>query len=176
MKIINQLSNYEQKFLNEMILEEDLKKIRSCIQCGECTASCLSGNYTSLKTRQIMRKVLTGDNSLLTDDDLWYCTTCFQCYERCPRTIPVTDIIIKARNIAVREGHLPEQLKGVINNLVHTGHAVPLGGEKSKWAKLREFHGLPRIPPTVQSSTEHLDEISTLLNKIKFNGRIPYRL
>ncbi len=175
MVLKNNFLKFDPIYLNEMILEEELKKIRSCIQCGECTASCLSGNWTSLKTRKIMRKVLTGDATLLTDEDLWFCTTCFQCYERCPRTIPVTDIIIKARNIAVREGHLPDQLKGVIKNVAQTGHAVPLGRIQSKWAKLRELHGLPALPPTVHQYPDQLEEIFTLLAKIKFNRRIPYR-
>ena len=172
----NQIIHFRQDFLNEMIDNEDLKKLRACIQCGECTASCLSGNWTSLKTRTIMRKALIGDYTALSDDDLWFCTTCFQCYERCPRTIPVTDIIIKMRNIAVLEGFLPEQLKGVIKNVVNTGHAVPLGEDTKKWAKLREAHGLPALPPTVRRFPDQFDEIQKILTKIKFNARIPYKL
>jgi heterodisulfide reductase subunit C len=176
MTINSKIFSFRQDFLNEMIIDEDRRKLRACIQCGECTAGCPSGNWTSLKTRKIMRKTLTGDPTLLTDPDLWFCTTCFQCYERCPRTIPVTNIILKVRNIAVREGHLPDPLKGIIKNLVTFGHAVPIGGNDSKWARLREAHNLSKIPPTVHRYPEALDEILTLLTKIRFNARIPYKL
>ena len=77
--------------------------------------------------------------------------------------------------MAVREGYLPDALKNVIKNLVNTGHAVPLGGADSNWAKLREFHKLDKVPPTVHSFPEALDELFTLLDKIRFNARISYR-
>lgn len=169
------LIKYSSEYSDELSVDEELKKIRSCIQCGMCTSVCPSGNFTALITRKIMRKALAGVHSVLSDPDIWYCSTCFNCYERCPRTIPVTNVILKLRNMAVREGYLPDALKNVIKNLTNTGHAVPLGGADSKWAKLRELHKLDKIPPTVHSFPEALDELFTLLDKIKFNARIPYR-
>src|SRR6056297_1670187 len=73
---------------------ERRSNIMSCIQCGTCTASCESGRWTALKTRQIVRKVVLGDLSCLEDPDIWLCTTCYQCYERCPRDVRPTDVII----------------------------------------------------------------------------------
>ncbi len=170
------LIQFNQDILNELCIDESLRKIRACIQCGECSAGCPSGNWTAMKTRRIMRKALVGLESVLSDNDIWLCSTCFDCYERCPRTIPVTEVILKLRNMAVREGHIPEALKGVIKNLVQTGHAVPLGGAESNWAKLRVRMDLPPVPPTIHSHPEALDELFTLINEIKFNGRIPYKL
>src|SRR6056297_172898 len=117
---------FNQRFLREIVLDEDFKKIRACIQCGECSASCPSGYWSPLRSRKIIRKALTGVKSVLSDNDIWMCTTCFTCYERCPRQIPVTNIIIKLRNIAVREGFMLDPLKMVIKNLVRFGHAVPI--------------------------------------------------
>ena len=169
------LIKYSSEYSDELSVDEELKKIRSCIQCGMCTSVCPSGNFTALVTRKVMRKALAGVHSVLSDPDIWYCSTCFNCYERCPRTIPVTNVILKLRNMAVREGYLPDALKNVIKNLANTGHAVPLGDPEGTWAKLREFHKLDKVPPTVHSFPEALDELFTLLDKIRFNARISYR-
>ena len=77
------------------------------IRCGTCHAVCPAGKLTSLNTRKIMRKTILGITSILEAPDIWYCTTCFNCYENCPRNIPVTEVLLKLRNIAVREGIIP---------------------------------------------------------------------
>ena len=167
--------SFSPDIVDELALQEEFKKIRACIQCGTCSAVCKSGDFTAFRTRNVIRKALLGIESVLSDSDIWHCSTCFNCLEQCPRTIPVTEIILQLRNIAVRKGYMPEALKGVIKNLVQAGHAVPLGPDDSSWAKLRAYHDLDQIPPTVRKYPNELDEIYTLLNKIRFNGRIPYR-
>ncbi len=166
---------YNLKIINEISIDDSLKKVKACIQCGTCTASCPSGRFSTIETRKIVRKAQAGVESVLSDEEIWMCSTCFNCYERCPRNIPVTDIIIKLRNMAVREGHILDPLKNVIKNLVEYGHAVPIGGNNSNWVKLRENLGLEPIPPTVHKYKDGLDEIAELLRLIKFHQRIPYR-
>jgi len=172
---LHSITTFNTEIVDEITITEDFKAIRACIQCGNCSAVCASGEFTALRTRNVIRKALLGLESVLSDPDIWHCSTCFNCLEVCPRTIPVTEIILNLRNIAVRKGYMPEALKGVIKNLVQHGHAVPLGADDGTWAKLRAYHGLDQIPPTVRAFPEELDEIYTLMNKIRFNGRIPYR-
>lgn len=172
---MTKLITFNTEIVDELALTESFKAIRACIQCGNCSAVCASGEFTALRTRNVIRKALLGLESVLSDPDIWHCSTCFNCLEVCPRNIPVTEIILNLRNIAVRKGYMPEALKGVIKNLVQHGHAVPLGADDSTWARLRTYHGLETIPPTVRGNPNELDEIYTLLNKIRFNGRIPYR-
>lgn len=175
MSQINVIRNFNQKLLDELMKDETFQRIRGCIQCGECYASCPSGRYTALKTRQVIRKVLMGNSGVLTEPDIWYCTTCFNCYERCPRHIPVTEVIIKLRNVAVRDGNLMNLLKSAIKLLVEYGHAVPIGGADSKWAQYRAFMGLDQLPPTVHAHQNALQEMQKLLYLIKFKERIPYQ-
>ncbi|MCP4761966.1 MAG: CoB--CoM heterodisulfide reductase subunit C [archaeon] len=167
--------NFNLKYLNEISLDDSLKKVKACIQCGTCTAGCPAGRFSPIRTRDIVRKAQAGVESVLSDKNIWMCSTCFNCYERCPRRIPVTDIILKLRNMAVREGHMLDQLKGVIKNLVEYGHGVPLGGIDSNWSKLRDKLGLEPIPPTVHKYSNELDEVSKLIGLIRFQQRIPYR-
>jgi len=119
--------------------------IWQCIQCGTCTASCESGRWTALKTRMIIRKVVLGDLSVLSDPDIWLCTTCYQCYERCPRDVRPTDVIMELRNYATKLGNISPNHRAVVGYLTNYGHAVPINDEiKQRRVEL----GLDELPPT----------------------------
>jgi len=154
----------------EKFVDAGLEKLRACINCGTCTASCPSGRRTAYRTRSAIRKALTGDESVLKDIDIWLCSTCYYCYERCPRDIPVTDMIIKLRNIAVEEGYILDPHFNLANNVFYeTGHGVPANAENQKqWRDLRESLGLPALPPTVHSYPEAVKECQTLMNEVGF--------
>ncbi|MHA1777801.1 MAG: CoB--CoM heterodisulfide reductase subunit C [Promethearchaeia archaeon] len=166
------LIQFNTNLVDEIALDDDLAKIKACISCGQCSASCPSGSFTALRTRAVIRKALFGVHKVLEDPDIWLCSTCFNCLEHCPRTIPVTEIILKLRQMAVRQGHLIDPLKGVINNLIHKGHAVPLD---SKWSQLRLKLGLDALPPTISKYPEVMKEITDILSAIRFTTRIPFR-
>ncbi|MFW9898936.1 MAG: CoB--CoM heterodisulfide reductase subunit C [Candidatus Thorarchaeota archaeon] len=154
----------------QKFVEAGLEKIRSCINCGTCTGSCPSGRRTAYRTRSAIRKALTGDESVLKDIDIWMCSTCYYCYERCPRDIPVTDMIIKLRNIAVEEGYILDSHFGLANNIFYaTGHGVPANAENQKqWRDLRESYGLPPLPPTVHSYPKAVEECQFLMKEVGF--------
>ncbi len=158
-------SRIAQKFV-----DAGLEKLRACINCGTCTGSCPSGRRTAYRTRSAIRRALTGDESVLKDIDIWLCSTCYYCYERCPRDIPVTDMIIKLRNIAVEEGYILDSHFGLANDIFYaTGHGVPATGENNKkWRDLRESYGLPPLPPTVHSYPEAVKECQELMNAVGF--------
>ena len=59
-----------------------------CYQCGTCTGSCPSAPRSTYRIRKFMRRAVLGlENEALTDPDLWLCTTCYSCSDRCPRDI-----------------------------------------------------------------------------------------
>jgi heterodisulfide reductase subunit C len=153
-------SRIAQKFV-----DAGLEKIRACINCGTCTGSCPSGRRTAYRTRSAIRKALTGDESVLQDIDIWMCSTCYYCYERCPRDIPVTDMIIKLRNIAVEEGFILDNHLVLADKIFYaTGHGVPANQpDQQQWRDLRESYGLPPLPPTVHSHPEALKECQKLM-------------
>ena len=134
----------ENSRIAQKFVDAGLEKIRACINCGTCTGSCPSGRRTAYRTRSAIRKALTGDESVLQDIDIWLCSTCYYCYERCPRDIPVTDMIIKLRNIAVEEGYILDNHFNLADKIFYeTGHGVPANGEgNKKWRDLRESYGL----------------------------------
>ena len=120
--------------------------IYSCIQCGTCSASCESGRWTALKTREIVRKVSMGDLSAIEDPDIWLCTTCYACYVRCPRDVRPTDVIMELRNYAAKAGNIHPVHRKVVEYLKKTGHAVPIN-DKIK-AQRKEL-GMEELPPTL---------------------------
>ncbi len=143
---------YHREFKTEKDFDKDYFKnidrksnIWQCIQCGSCTASCESGRWTALKTRMIIRKVVLGDLSVLSDPDIWLCTTCYQCYERCPRDVRPTDVIMELRNYATKLGNISPNHRAVVGYLTKYGHAVPINDEiKQRRVEL----GLDELPPT----------------------------
>jgi heterodisulfide reductase subunit C len=156
--------------ISEKFVDAGLEKIRACINCGTCTGGCPSGRRTAYRTRSAIRRALTGDVTVLSDIDIWLCSTCYYCYERCPRNIPVTDMIIKLRNIAVEEGYILDSHFSLANDIFYTtGHGVPANGEANKkWQDLRESYGLPPLPPTVHTHPEAVEEVQTLLKSVGF--------
>jgi heterodisulfide reductase subunit C len=162
----------------ELILDEALNFVKACFQCGTCTGSCPSGRRTAIRTRQIIRRALLGLEEVLDSDDIWLCSTCYTCYERCPRNIPVTDIIIKLRNLASRRGRMKPPHVQVTHILANTGHGVPLGIVKGEpdnnWSRLRTVYGLPNIPPTTHSHPEAVKEIQVLMHATGFDTLVKW--
>jgi heterodisulfide reductase subunit C len=157
------------EFINQ-IVEAGADRIRSCIQCGTCTAVCPSGRRTAFRTRQLIRKALLGlKDEVLTTMDLWLCTTCYTCLERCPRQIKVTDAILQMRNIAVREGYMLPPHRKISMKLIDTGHAVPL--DKANRVKRKEL-GLEEIPPTVHADKEALKDVINIIEATGFRELI----
>nr|MDO8112413.1 CoB--CoM heterodisulfide reductase subunit C [Candidatus Sigynarchaeota archaeon] len=167
------LKGLNPRMINQILKgSEEMKRIRSCMQCGECSASCPSGRFTAMRTRKLIHSALLGVEKVLQEPELWMCTTCYRCLERCPRRVPVTDVIIALRNIAALEGYIHENMKNTIKTLQKSGHAVPLGGPDSVYTKQRIALNLDPIPPTVQKYPEALEEVKKLFEISKFKERI----
>jgi len=152
------------------VIERGGETLNLCFQCGTCTASCPSGRNTSFRTRQLIRKAQLGlKDDILNSNDLWMCTTCYTCAERCPRGVEIVDIIIALRNIASEEGHMFEDHKKVSRSMVNSGHTVPLTDD---YAKLRARMGLPEKPPTVMSDDKALADFQALMKNVGFDKLI----
>ncbi|MFW9850788.1 MAG: CoB--CoM heterodisulfide reductase subunit C [Candidatus Thorarchaeota archaeon] len=154
----------------DALVEAGADRIRTCIQCGTCSSVCPSGRRTAFRTRELMRKAVLGlKEEVLSSPDLWLCSTCYTCLERCPRQIETTDAIIFMRNMAVEEGYMLPQHKKTSQLLLETGHAVPIDAKnKAKRKKL----GLDELPPTVHSDEKALDDVKKIMKKTGFKKLI----
>ncbi|MHA1777071.1 MAG: CoB--CoM heterodisulfide reductase subunit C [Promethearchaeota archaeon] len=169
----SQILHISDTITEKLVKDEALAFVRACFQCGTCTGGCPSGRRTAIRTRQIIRKAVLGLEEVLSSDDIWLCSTCYTCFERCPRHIPVTDIIIMLRNLASQRGYMKPPHKAVTHILADTGHGVPLGtkkgGEPNNWSNLRAVYGLPDIPPTTHSHPEAVHDIQELMRSTEFD-------
>jgi len=142
--------------------------VRMCFQCGTCTASCPSGRRTSYRVRKMMRQAQLGlKEEILSSEELWDCTTCYTCVERCPRSVPIVDVVVALRNMAVAEGRkMYDGHKKTAKNLYKLGHTVSVD---AKITKLREELGLDETPPTVLKNKKAMDDLVKLMDATGFN-------
>ena len=143
---------------------------KMCFQCGTCTASCPSGKNTAYRTRKIMRMAQLGlKDMIIESEDLWQCTTCYTCEERCPRGVPIVDVVIALRNIAVANGKMYDAHKKTADNLVKFGHTVSINDKvKTQRAEL----GLPEVPPTVLANEKAKADLDAIFEATGFGKLI----
>ncbi len=79
-------------------------ELRTCIQCGTCTASCPSASAMDITPRKMWRMVQLGMvEEVLKSKTMWLCSICYQCQVRCPRGIPLTEAIAKLKQLAIQQ-------------------------------------------------------------------------
>lgn len=154
----------------DRIVEAGADRLRTCIQCGTCSAVCPSGRRTAFRTREVIRKALLGlKDEVLASEDLWLCATCYTCLERCPRQIKVTDAIIIMRNMAVDQGFMLPPHRKASQKLLSTGHAVPIDDTNRE---IRKELGLDELPPTTHSDEKALNDVQEILKRTGFQKLI----
>ena len=67
-----------------------------CYGCGKCVPVCPVDSVGEYGPRKLHRKVQTGTD-LLSDPDLWLCTTCMNCLRVCPKEVDMIQIMPAAR-------------------------------------------------------------------------------
>ncbi len=78
-------------------------KIKSCIQCGTCTASCPNEFAMDLTPRHLWRMVLMGDTEdIFASQTFTLCSACYTCSLRCPRGLPLTEAMHDLKQLAAK--------------------------------------------------------------------------
>lgn len=133
-----------------------------CYQCGTCTGSCPSAPRSSYRIRLFMRRCVLGlEDEALTDPDLWLCTTCYSCTDRCPRDIAPTDVIMAMRNLAFKRDIVPKNFLQTVQLIYNSGHGVP-NNDVNRAARTKL--GLPADPPTTHSYPEFIKGIQKIMD------------
>lgn len=105
------MSPSDREFRNHCSLSEQGKTYSACFGCETCTTVCPvvnsydhPGEVLGLLPHQIMHSVALGLRELsLGSKMLWRCLTCYECQERCPQGVRVTDIFYELKNLAFAE-------------------------------------------------------------------------
>lgn len=138
------------------------KGVLACIQCGRCTSSCpVARIVEEHNPRKLMEMIILGLRSDLFAGQLpWYCLSCFTCLDRCPQGGDVGEVMFAIRNLAVKEGNIPDGILVQAKSLFENGRVVAV----SKMALVqRERHGLDKEPSV------DVQAVQKILRKTRFN-------
>ena len=92
------------KFLDEVYGIPGGGKIKDCIQCGTCSGACPVSWAMEETPRQIFAMIRAGMRDRVLDSlTIWTCASCYQCADRCPQEIKITDIMYMLKRMAIRE-------------------------------------------------------------------------
>jgi Fe-S oxidoreductase len=120
-----------------------LLDMTSCTECGRCQSQCpawhtdkpLSPKLLIMAMRDhafakvVETEALVGENSPISLDVLWSCTSCGACVNECPVDIEHVDHIVNMRRFQVLvESEFPTELGGTFRNLEKAGN--PWGANK----------------------------------------------
>jgi Fe-S oxidoreductase len=106
-----------------------------CYQCGMCDTVCPWNRVRNFSMRNIVRQATFG-LSEIDSEDIWRCTTCGSCPQRCPRGVETIDVTVSVRRIASEAGITPAPIHTVSASLGSVGN--PLREEPTKradWTK-----------------------------------------
>jgi len=107
--------------------------LRTCLQCGTCGGSCPSGPDMDHTPRMLFAMINGGmREQVLRSNTPWYCVSCYYCTVRCPKEIPITEIMYALKRLAVRDGvyddtTAPDFSKTFIHWVEEYGRSFELG-------------------------------------------------
>lgn len=104
------IERYRSAFLREVeAAVEGGESVKMCMQCGVCSGSCPFGPHWAHPPQELFMMIRAGKReAVLTSDSMWMCTSCYNCVVRCPRQIPVTQIMHGLATYAHRLGLAPK--------------------------------------------------------------------
>ena len=93
-----------------------IEGLKSCINCGTCTAICPAAEFYNYQPRRIVDILQTKDDeqieALMKSDTIWYCGECMSCVTRCPRGNAPGLLITVLRSVSQELGYFTESEKG----------------------------------------------------------------
>ncbi|HPX77466.1 MAG TPA: 4Fe-4S dicluster domain-containing protein [Methanobacterium sp.] len=97
--------------------------VLKCIQCGMCTSVCPASRHSEYDSREISKRVLEEDESLIYDDIIWNCFYCYTCHSVCPVGNSVSEIIQVLRQKAI----INEEFEQIVTFLAFGESLLELG-------------------------------------------------
>ena len=152
-------SDIDAKFKYKISKIPGAEKIMLCFQCGTCTADWPIARFSDIyRPRKLMRMTQLGmKDRVLSSEALWLCAACFTCVDHCPQGVEIASVLRALRNMAVKEGIIPDVFRELTNNIRKTGYAYRIPELR---LKKRAEQGLPPLPKT------NLEDVSKLFDLV----------
>ena len=105
------LKEMDAHFKEEIASQAGAESFMRCFTCGTCTASCpVAEVHEEYDPRKIIRMAILGmRKEVLSSDILWMCSRCYTCHALCPQNVKFTDVISILRDMAIKEGNVPQK-------------------------------------------------------------------
>jgi len=140
----------EFKEIVEVIKAKGGEAFKLCYQCGLCDTVCPWNRVRNFSMRKIVRQAAFGLTAI-ESEDIWRCTTCGRCPQKCPRDVRQIESGVALRRIATEYGVFPAAVRPVRTvSASLIGEGNPLGEKRKNRADWAE--GL-----SVQTFTEGMD-------------------
>jgi len=177
-----------EEFLEDVYALPHGEKIKQCLQCGTCSASCPSSEAMEFGPREIIASLRAGMlDRVLNAKTVWLCVSCYSCAVRCPAGIPLTDVMYELKRLEADKG-LAKDAAGA--TLAHAfAETVDRYGRNAETTLLRKyflrtnpFQALAQIPLAIMlflrgrlelfpRKIKGLDSLHRMLAAIEENGR-----
>ena len=126
------------KEIIDVIKESGGDAFKRCFQCGLCDTVCPWNRVTTFSMRRLVREATFGLTEI-ESEDIWRCTTCGRCPQRCPRDVQQIKSGVALRRIATEYGVYPAPVKPVRTaNAGLVGQGNPFGEDREKRAAWAE--------------------------------------
>lgn len=159
--------------------------VLKCVQCGMCTSTCPAAKHSNYNPRDIVERVLQGDESLIEDEEIWNCFYCYTCHSTCPVGNSVCEINQILKQFAITKGLADDKLYeylGFADSYYNSAiGAIPsrfypeIKEDVEGWWEFREHLGEIRDELGLDSLTppsDVIDEVSLVLTNCGFKERI----
>ncbi len=100
------------KEIVDVIKDNGGEAFKLCYECGLCDVVCPWNRVRPFSMRKIVRQATFGLTEI-ENEEIWRCTTCGRCRDRCPRGVDQVAIGVSARRIATEYDVFPEPVRPV---------------------------------------------------------------
>ena len=105
-------AKYKNNFLKEIEEQAETGEwVKMCMQCGVCSGSCPTNFHPGWEhpPQELFMMIRAGKrDEVLNSQSMWMCVSCYNCYVRCPRKLPITHIMHGIAEYAYRIGRAPK--------------------------------------------------------------------
>ncbi len=74
-----------------------------------------------------------GAEDILNSEEIWKCTTCYECAENCPQQLNFVELIVFLRTKATEKGYAPKMPLQELELVRKEGFSVPMSPRARKW-------------------------------------------
>ena len=122
----------------EEIKDAGGEAFKYCFQCGLCDTVCPWNRVRQFSIRKIIREATFGLTEI-EGEDIWRCTTCGRCPQRCPRGVKQIEVGVSLRRVASEYEVFPASVKSARTaraSLISEGNPLQFNRDKrAEWAK-----------------------------------------